>query len=289
MDINLKQLMTVHSQFGIENHFGIQNEFSSKLIIDPNPSYFESDLIYDRENIDRIFLLHGCEPPKLNEITSKIIENHSKFDKIFSFSQEVLQKCENSEQFQFGSCWVLMDREKNLECNRSNYFNHFNTEKKFKVSFIKSGKNYLEGHQLRHFVPEVLSQLKNLEVYFPEKLSNKISLFDDSMFHIAIENSKFNNFFTEKIIDCFMTYTIPIYWGCPNITTYFNEKGIIFFENINELETILKNLTIFDYNRRLPYIKENYHIALENYAFFFDNIKERITKFNESHPFDRTK
>jgi hypothetical protein len=46
------------------------------------------------------------------------------------------------------------------------------------------------------------------------------------MFGVAIENVSHRGWFTEKILDCFLLKTIPIYWGCSNIEDYFNPKGI---------------------------------------------------------------
>ena len=43
-----------------------------------------------------------------------------------------------------------------------------------------------------------------------------------------------NDFFTDKIIDCFLTGTIPIYHGCQDISDYFDIEGIIIFnENLD--------------------------------------------------------
>jgi len=44
-------------------------------------------------------------------------------------------------------------------------------------------------------------------------------------YSIAMENSSQNNYFTEKINDCFLSWTMPIYWGCPNIQNYFPEDS----------------------------------------------------------------
>ena len=49
------------------------------------------------------------------------------------------------------------------------------------------------------------------------------------MFSIAIENSRNGCYFTEKILDCFTTRTVPIYWGCPDIGDYFDMNVIITF------------------------------------------------------------
>jgi hypothetical protein len=37
------------------------------------------------------------------------------------------------------------------------------------------------------------------------------------MFHIAVENSFSENWYTEKIGQAFISKTLPIYWGCPNL------------------------------------------------------------------------
>ena len=92
------------------------------------------------------------------------------------------------------------------------------------------------------------------------------------MFHIAVENSRNLNYYTDKIVDCFATKTIPVYWGAPNIEEYFNKEGIITFENEEDLVEILNSLTEEDYNNRLEAVEENYILALEN-GFFFDRLE----------------
>ena len=38
------------------------------------------------------------------------------------------------------------------------------------------------------------------------------------------------------MIDCFLTGTIPIYFGTKNVTNYFDENGIIFLPKITEYD-----------------------------------------------------
>ena len=38
-------------------------------------------------------------------------------------------------------------------------------------------------------------------------------------------------YFTEKLLDCFLTRTVPVYWGCPDIYEYFDLDGIIHVNN----------------------------------------------------------
>ena len=247
------------------------------LVVDPFSSYFDEEkLISNKKKFDRIILVHGCEPPQINNISQQIINFKNYFDKIYSFDEEIIKNCENSEIFLFGSSWVLTDEFKQMCHSKKNYKNFFNTDKKFKVSFIKSNKNNLPGHILRNNILDVISKKREYEFYYPSWLETKIELFTDSSHHITIENSQNKNYFTEKLIDCFMSYTIPIYWGCPNISDYFNPDGIIFFENEDKLDDILNNLSETDYSSRIKAIEENYKIAYEKYAFFYERILELI-------------
>ena len=66
----------------------------------------------------------------------------------------------------------------------------------------------------------------------PAQPPAKLLLFD-WMFHIAIENVSRDDYFTEKLLDCFLTRTVPIYWGCPNISNYFDAEGIIHINTLN--------------------------------------------------------
>ena len=114
--------------------------------------------------------------------------------------------------------------------------------------------------------------------------NDKDELFN-SQFHIAIENDVKANWFSEKLLDCFISKTIPIYCGCPNIGEYFNEKGIIKFSNIKECIEICKNVNENTYQEMLPTIEENYNKALEYYDWqkrvkdVLEQIK--IKKFSE--------
>ena len=41
-------------------------------------------------------------------------------------------------------------------------------------------------------------------------------------FSICIENTEYSDYFTEKILDCFASGVIPIYWGTKNVQKYSN-------------------------------------------------------------------
>ena len=50
-------------------------------------------------------------------------------------------------------------------------------------------------------------------------------------FHVAVENVRRDGYFTEKLLDCFLLRTVPIYWGCPNLADFgFDVDGVVFLE-----------------------------------------------------------
>jgi len=108
----------------------------------------------------------------------------------------------------------------------------------------------------------------------------KLDGMKDYKFSVAMENGKFDNYFTEKIIDCFLSGTIPIYYGCDNIGDWFNTDGIISFNTIEELEDIISTLKDSDYEKRLKAVEDNFNRALgeweDNDRFFNRYLKEMI-------------
>ena len=68
-------------------------------------------------------------------------------------------------------------------------------------------------------------------------------------------------YFTEKVMNPIMTGTIPIYYGMSTIGDYFDTRGMIIFNDINEIPEILGKLNKKLYNNMLPFIKTNYELA----------------------------
>ena len=94
------------------------------------------------------------------------------------------------------------------------------------------------------------------------------------MFHIAVENVNQPNWYTEKIADAFATKTVPIYWGCPNISELgYDDNGIIRFETIDELISIVNSLTPETYNNMKESIEHNYNVVKS------DRLEYKLTNF----------
>jgi hypothetical protein len=106
-------------------------------------------------------------------------------------------------------------------------------------------------------------------------LSGTKSEMFNTQFHICIENVKRTNWFTEKLLDCLYTRTVPIYYGCPNIGNWFDTRGFITVDNTNEIIEVCNRLTPEMYQEMLPYIEDN-HNRSKLYSNVGINIKRSI-------------
>ena len=180
------------------------------------------------------------------------------YDLILTKNDKILKNYKNSKLFYFGGSFV---------------YPHIPTTKKFSVSFLTTKPSWhLPGYDLRYELWRRQDEIKIPKVFYssnrmpidsnrllPGDGSNldKMIMFE-SMFHIAIENTKESNYFTEKIVDCFWTKTLPIYWGDRDtITNIFNSTGVIYFDSVDNLIQICNNLTENDYFLKFNELSEN--------------------------------
>ena len=97
------------------------------------------------------------------------------------------------------------------------------------ISVISSSKNSIPGHRER------LKFVKKLKEHYGERLDvygrgisdmeDKLESLADYRFQIVIENSSYDHYCSEKIMDCVLAGTYPIYYGCPNLGEYFPKKA----------------------------------------------------------------
>ena len=281
-----------------EDYFNGLNKYKDKSI-----SFF-NDYIPTREELllSKVNIFNVLEPNEFFRIHDYITYNSSNFDIILTWSDKVLNSCSNAVLFPFGEAWVDL-----------NYASQFeNTPREFEITFLCGIKNLIEGHQLRQKIYTLENKINiphkwwyvlddfNKETnerpgYFPVNGSfvspngidvageGKKQIWDcKSMFHVPVENSRHSNFFTDRLIDCFLTKTVPVYWGCPNIENFYDHRGIICFENEHDLLDIINKLSPEDYTSRLEAINNNYQLALENASYFkrIEHFLDELIKLN---------
>lgn len=250
---------TLYTDTDITNEFG---DFTKPVSI-----FIEK---YDSEALkknDINVLIEGCEPPELNNRwlnPNDIVNNHDKFSIILASNPIILNNCPNSYRFPFGGRMVE---------------SLITYPKKDKVTFLCGHKDYLPGHILRHNILRRQSELDcKLDLEFYLNIPRKHDVFKDSKFSIVIENSQNKNYFTEKIVDCILLKTIPIYWGCPNISEFFDMRGVIQFNQYMELVDILHVLNGSYYDNNIESVNENFIRAM-NYNDFYLRVSNIIRTY----------
>lgn len=192
------------------------------------------------------------EPRAINGSIYKHIENNNYgLEKILTYDKSLLDLSDRFEFYPHCGCWIQPE-------------NQMVYDKTKLVSIIASQKQQTIGHRLRHESINIAKESNvSLDVfgrgYTP--VTHKIDALKDYAFTIVIENSKTDYYFTEKLIDAFMTGTVPIYWGCPSIGNFFNLGGVLVFDDLNTLLFHLNNLSLDKYNTMLEAVKENFEKA----------------------------
>jgi hypothetical protein len=247
---------------------------------------------YIPQNIEQLqinpynfIMLH--EPNEFFGMHTWILNNHQYFTGVLTWNEDLLNQCGNATLFHH-SCNHL----------ESDYIDSFKSKNKnFEISFLSGTKDLVEGHKLRQSIYSLENQIsipkkwfKVLDDFDQRKFEStgigrptdsklqakgKQILYNNSMFNIAVENIKADNWFTEKLSDAFNTKTVPVYWGCENISDFgYDERGIIRFDSLEKLTYIVNDLTEEKYYNMIPFIEHNYNVAKNEL-----NLKTKLESF----------
>lgn len=178
----------------------------------------------------------------IDHVKSNLEEYMDSYDMIFTWSEELVEMHDRIKWIPGSGSWI---KEPQIY------------PKSKLVSIIASNKSHLPGHQQR------LHMVEQLKPYAPlfgrgfNEVKYKEEALSDYMFSVAIENM--DNWFTEKLLDCFLTGTIPIYYGTPNVGKWFNTEGIIFLEDGFDIEELNEEM----YLSKKDAIEDNFNRALK--------------------------
>lgn len=112
--------------------------------------------------------------------------------------------------------------------------------------------------------------------------SSKIRFLSNYKFNIAFENSNAPGYITEKLVDCYMAKTIPIYWGSLGDVAPYPKESMICANDYPNLEDLCARVMEVNDNDELylsilaanPFIEENQ----KNMVDFSARIKDFIKK-----------
>ena len=222
----------------------------------------------------RIFV--AGEPSAYMGFTPEKIKNFGEFYQgaLLTWHKE-LKIFPQTKPFSMGCSWVSWRTAPN--------------EKKFGIGAIFSNKSYpaLQGYRIRKQLMDLEGKIKipnmiyhsggswnGIKFQYPCS-TKKESL--DFMFHLAIENCSEEGYFSEKIVDCFVAYSIPLYYGDPKIGDVFDKNGIIKLDTKNAISQI-NSLTPELYTSKIPATLENFKRS-SSYWDLVGNIYNHIKKY----------
>jgi hypothetical protein len=176
------------------------------------------------------------------------------------------------------------------------YFLNNNFEKTKKINIIISGmSNKFYGNTYNQriaFVETVMRQKLPIEIYgrlwrpdgewLKGPFERKLDVLKPYEFSIGIENSCERNYVSEKFFDSYMTNTVPVYYGCPNVTEIYDKDSFIALD-INDpnkyiplLEDILLKRSSKDYLEKVIAMKGKYLRENNLYTVITQHIKNEL-------------
>ena len=232
---------------------------------------YQDDVFYLDGTIDLVFQNNSSQrkhawlleskyivPGLVEKIKNNLDAYLSVYDNIFTHNQELLRL---NDKFKWVPAYGYYIKDAKIY------------DKSKLVSMISSNKTMTAGHHVRMAWIDHLRPRLDLYGRGFNEIQFKEQGLCDYMFSVAIENGEYETYFTEKILDCFATGTIPIYVGAPDIGNYFNAEGII---NIYNFDTISPEL----YYSKMNAIEDNLNRVkeievLEDYIYvnYFKDLK----------------
>lgn len=228
--------------------------------------YIDLDLITAlNDKDDKIKFLWLLESPEFNRGAIEIVKNNIKliednFEAVFTYSDEISSLSDKFHKVFTTNSWI----KKPKVYNKSKLISMITSDKilteqqKFRVDFAEENKDTIDVYG-RGF----------------KEIEDKEQGLQDYMFSVCIENITYDSYFTEKILDCFATGTIPVYKGTKKILDYYDGNGIIFLDDLLDFSDLTPEL----YLSKMDSINRNFK-TLEGYMLIDDFIyKNFLSKY----------
>jgi hypothetical protein len=127
------------------------------------------------------------------------------------------------------------------------------TLKKYFCAFVVT--NCADNERLRFFVELTKYKLvhscgkcrNNIDHEIPQVDTQEyFDYLSQFKFMICFENKSQVNYFTEKLVNAYNGGTIPIYYGCPQVSEWINLKSIIYIPSEDQFQTAISKIIQLD-------------------------------------------
>ena len=109
-------------------------------------------------------------------------------------------------------------------------------------------------------------------------VEDKLEFIKDYKFVIAFENSSFPGYTTEKLIEPFLSDSIPVYWGNPVVGKDFNTNSFINIKDTAQFDEAINKIVELD-NDDEKYLAMLNEPCFVNYKIPEEFSEESILKF----------
>lgn len=278
----IKDNETVHTPYSIsagrypEKILWDRYNFSLKTHFYSHASIFENTYPCDK----KIGILRESEEilPEIFEKAYKQKDIIKTYNKILTYSDKILDKYDNAVFMPAGSVWYGTEfaggRLTDTACDN----------KIKNISMVASAKAMCKLHKVRADIARHYKDDNRVDTY-GNAVNNHIEKKSDALesyrYSIVLENNVAPYYFTEKILDCFASMTVPIYLGASKIGEFFNMDGIISLSesdvlDYNTLDKIIDRCNKSDYEARKEAVLDNYN-RVQEYLCYEDYMCKNIT------------
>lgn len=221
-------------------------------------------------------VLLQMESPEIEQTLEYQRTHGAEYDLILTYHEEILRGFPYARRSLFAHSWIAPEDYRAVDPSRKKPAASFPVGAKVQTSGHRYRQVLLQNHWLLNrafpvtfftswdWNPPLISQK------LPQDQAGKRVLFEEFQFSFVVENCRHENYFTEKLIDCLLMKSLPIFWGTPNIDLFFDTAGWIILETMDPEEVLQKLSAIPDghYARHAASIDANHQksLRMNNYT-----------------------
>ena len=253
----LKEVMKCYDweydkKYGVQYIFTLKDDFTHAILMNNVVRKFS----IDKNNIIGL----AQEPGIYLHIDEKIKNIYKNTIKKYFIGTTKYINSSDKNPFKEGMSYLLPM----ISYEQVNFFIKNYPKKNKLINYVYSKKNKKNGvllYSYRHILGNTIlednlsidiygsstSELKkkfakNKNIYFGFKRNDVHKIYENYKFSIVIENTREEEYFSEKIIVPLLCGCTPIYIGCKNIDSYFKDYVIHLSGNLNDDMNLLKNI-----------------------------------------------
>jgi hypothetical protein len=210
----------------------------------------------------RKFLL-TFESPIWNGYTHNIGElHHEWFEKVFTYRTDILKKIPNGVQVFLPNKWRITEKFNAIRKTRfmcAIFGNKQNDSSLFPTLYTKRMQDiFWLGNNYNKFHLYGQGWEKENFPFYQGPVERKIDVLSKYRFALAYENCICPGYISEKIIDCLLSLTIPLYKGAPDVLDYIPKECFIDLNkfSVDDVVSDLAFMSNDEYNRKIDAIFE---------------------------------